>query len=109
MQRINDTVTDAGAKRVERPPTPHTGEPGPEDAMLATYIADCEDRLVRQELRLTNPTADGAQGTETGLALERIDALLLGATSPTGDAYAEALRMARSLTSRWRAPPRGGR
>src|SRR5262249_34214823 len=74
------------------------GSAGPEDAILATYIADCEDRLLRQELRWQpEPSRRGDRRDEVDATAARIDELLLGPAAPGFAAYAEALSVARSL------------
>ena len=73
--------------------------PAMEDVILATYIADCEDAVIRPEIRLTS-AMNGLDGTrleplQTGL--ERIDALLLKPGAAGANEYDEALRIACSL------------
>ena len=102
-------AVEAALERAPRAPqrmpeAPKLGTPGTEDAILATYIADCEDRLIRPELRVT-PDVEHAGGAELGAVsagLARIDELLLAPLSPSTRDYEEALRVAESAI-------RGGR
>ena len=83
----------------------HTGRqlesdrPAVEDAILATYIADCEDAVIRPEIRLTGAMdgLDRASARSLRKGLERIDELLLKPGVAGADDYDEALRIACSL------------
>jgi hypothetical protein len=103
MERVQDALAHALGERNQQPPQPaQLGMPGAEDAIVATYLADCEDHLIREELRLTamRDGDDGSHGNPVATGLERIDALLLGPGGASTDAYDEALSVARSMNPR---------
>lgn len=94
-----ENVRSALARAVrERPHTAdmQLGSPQTEDVMTATYIADCEDRLIRPELRL-DAVDDRAHGGIVAEAMRTIDALLLKPAPPSVADYDAALLTARSL------------
>lgn len=96
MSRVHEAAGTAARQRFAGPRKPSLGTAGPEDEILATHIADCEDRLMRPELRLTGLEVE--DDDHFGAALSRIDALLLRPAPPSSDEYAEALHLARDLT-----------
>lgn len=95
-QRVRDALArTANHERLHGAPRPPLGVAGVEDAILATYVADCEDRLVRPELRLGDT---GLDRVDSGLAA--IDSLLLKPASPSDSDYSEALQVAQELGAR---------
>jgi hypothetical protein len=78
------------------------GEPGLVDEILATEIADNEDRVSRAELHFRRESRPAGNGFELlDRRMEQLDSLILGAVPPGREEYARAMRIARSL-SPWR-------
>ena len=101
-QRVRDAVARTERDGRTHRALPPLGAAGVEDAVLATYIADCEDRLVRPELRLGGSSHDllGTRLDRVDAGLAAIDSLLLKPASPSDGEYDEALRVAQELGPR---------
>jgi glycosyltransferase involved in cell wall biosynthesis len=97
MQRVGRAVASADLDRHRPRRRERLGTTGAEDAILAGYIADCEDRLVRPELRWRREDSgcDDASLHPLIAGIERIDELLLGRAAPGREEYDDALRIAR--------------
>ena len=105
MERLRHALVSTRGESGASTRPGHTGRqlefdhPAVEDAIVATYIADSEDAVIRPEIRLTS-AIDGLDGPRAGslrTGLERIDALLLKPGAAGADEYEEALRTACSL------------
>ncbi|MBV8526756.1 MAG: glycosyltransferase family 4 protein [Candidatus Dormibacteraeota bacterium] len=97
MRQLHELASRA-ARTPRQPPSPmQLGEPSTEDSILATYIADCEDTLVRPELRLKPGLSerDEPELTQVSERIAGIDRLLMGPSAPGAADYDEALRLAR--------------
>ena len=109
IDQLRDTVKHSVGPR-EHPKQRGADRTGPEDVILATHLADSEDRLVRHELRFSPSLVDG--GSEyldiINAGLKRLDSLLLGSAAPRSPEYAAALRISRSM-SPWRLQARAMR
>jgi glycosyltransferase involved in cell wall biosynthesis len=96
-------AADQSQRRHMRPPRRLDDVPGPEDLVVATYLADHEDRVVRAELHFV-PHTDGSDrhgAARFNARMSRLDALLLDSTRPGPGEYAEALNILRSVAP-WR-------
>jgi glycosyltransferase involved in cell wall biosynthesis len=95
VQRAASRRRDGQTRTRTRPTDGH----GSEDCVLATYLADQEDRVVRPELRYVPAPGAPVCGTAGRFneRLRRLNALVLDSTAPDRVAYAEALRIVRSV------------
>lgn len=100
MQRVHQTAAVAAHERRRLPALAPVGAAGTEDEILATYIADCEDQLIRPELRLTPDEwgNDDRDGGALDAIITRIEELLLQPAPPDDGDYNEALSLARGAT-----------
>jgi hypothetical protein len=101
LEQVHAAMQSAVAARTDSPAT-GTGEPGPEDEILATLIADTEDKISRAELHFVRETRPQAKDLELlNTRMEQLDALILGADAPRSRQYAAAISIARSVLP-WR-------
>lgn len=95
MHRVHQVLDAAAQGRRRSIAVGRLGSPGTEDDILATYIADCEDSIIRPELGLQPDPSVAGETYALNARLRRIDDILLQAARPGAAAYDEALLLAR--------------
>jgi glycosyltransferase involved in cell wall biosynthesis len=102
LDRVQRAADESRHRQVQTRP-PLDDAPGAEDLVVATYLADHEDRVVRAELHFVAQTdgSDRRAATRFNARVSRLDSLLLDSTRPGPGEYAEALSIIHSVAP-WR-------